>query len=118
MLPRPAAKWWSSPGTMKTLGLVLLLAACGGGTSHPGGTADSAVQSDSRVFMDAPPNVPAMLTIAGTATDSSQNSTTPLAGVAITLKNRTDDSMLGSATSDAQGKYTMTVTTGGHVVDA
>jgi len=103
---------------MKTLALVLLVAACGGGTSHPGGTADAPPQMDSRVFMDAPPSVPAMLTIGGTATDSSQNSTTPLAGAAITLKNRADDMTLATATSDAQGKYSMMVTTGGHVVDA
>jgi len=103
---------------MKTLAFVLLLAACGGSNSHPGGTADSAVQSDGRVFMDAPPSVPAMLTISGTAMDSMQTTTTPLAGAAIALKNRTDDSTLATATSDAQGKYSMMVATNGHVVDA
>lgn len=104
---------------MKTLAFVLLLAACGGSNSPAGGGADApVVQMDGRVFMDAPPSVPAMITIAGTATDSSQNSTTPLMGAAITLKNRTDDTTLGTATSDAQGKYSMMVTTGGHVVDA
>jgi hypothetical protein len=59
-----------------------------------------------------------MITIAGTAYDNGQNSSTPLAGVAIALKNRADDSTIASATSDAQGKYSMAVTTGGHVVDA
>lgn len=103
---------------MKTLAIVLLLAACGGGTSHPGGSADAPAQMDSRVFMDAPPSVPAMLMIGGTAVDNGQSSSMPLAGAAITLKSRADDSTLATATSDAQGKYTMTVATNGHVVDA
>lgn len=103
---------------MKTLAIVLLLAACGGGTSHPGGSADAATQMDSRVFMDAPPNVPAMITIGGTAVDNGQSSSMPLSGAAITLKNRADDATLATATSDAQGKYSMMVMTGGHVVDA
>jgi hypothetical protein len=104
---------------MKILPFVLLVAACGGGgTSNPGGNTDAPAGADARVFLDAPPNVPAMITIAGTAFDNGQNSSTPLAGVAISLKNRADDSTLASATSDAQGKYSMSVTTGGHVVDA
>ena len=103
---------------MKILPFVLLVAACGS-NSKPGGNADAPnMQIDGRVFMDAPPSVPAMITIAGTALDSSQNSTMPLAGAAITLKNRTDDATLATATSDAQGKYSMQVTTNGHVVDA
>jgi hypothetical protein len=99
---------------MKLLSFVLVVAACGGSSksNNPDGGPDA------RVFNDAPPNVPAMITIGGTAKDNGQSSSTPLAGVAITLKNRADDSMIGSATSDAQGKYSMSVTTGGHVVDA
>ncbi len=102
---------------MKVLPFVLLIAACGKSPSNPAG-ADAPAQSDARVFLDAPPNVPAMITIGGTAYDSGNNSSTPLAGVAISLKNRADDSTIASATSDAQGKYSMSVTTGGHVVDA
>jgi hypothetical protein len=97
---------------MKALAFVLLVAACGSSsTSNP-------ASPDAAVFNDAPPNVPAMITIAGTAYDNGQSSATPLAGVAITLKSRADDSTLASATSDAQGKYSLSVTTGGHVVDA
>ncbi len=102
---------------MKTVAIVLLVAACSSSSSNKPGP-DAAKSPDARVFDDAPPNVPAMITIAGTAFDSGQNSSTPLAGVAITLKNRADDSMLASATSDAQGKYSMSVSTGGHPVDA
>jgi hypothetical protein len=94
---------------------VLLIAACGG--SGPNKTKPDA-GPDARVFNDAPPNVPAMITIGGTAKANGQSSSSPLAGVAIKLLNRADDSMLASATSDAQGKYSMKVTTGGHVVDA
>jgi hypothetical protein len=102
---------------MKVLSFVLVVAACGGSNSNPAG-GDASASIDSRVFMDAPPNVPAMITIGGTARDSGQSSSTPLAGVAIALKSRADDSTIASATSDAQGKYSMSVTTGGHVVDA
>ncbi|MBV8758524.1 MAG: hypothetical protein JO257_14660 [Deltaproteobacteria bacterium] len=105
---------------MKILPFVLLVAACGGSNSPSGGHNPDAPasQMDGRVFMDAPPSVPAMLTIGGTALDNGQNSSTPLAGAAITLKNRTDDMTLATATSDAQGKYSMMVATNGHVVDA
>jgi hypothetical protein len=97
---------------MKLLPIVLFVAACGGSTSK------SNAGPDARVFHDAPPNVPAMITIGGTARDNGQSSSTPLAGVGIALMNRADDSMLASTTSDAQGKYSMSVTTAGHVVDA
>ena len=103
---------------MKFLAFVLVAAACGGSNNKPGGGADAPAGADAQVFMDAPPNVPAMITIAGTAKDNGQNSSTPLAGVAISLKSRADNSTLATATSDAQGKYSMTVQTGGHVVDA
>lgn len=103
---------------MKILAFVLVAAACGSSSKPGGGGADAPAGADAQVFMDAPPSVPAMITIAGTAKDNGQNSSMPLAGVAISLKSRADNSTLASATSDAQGKYTMTVQTGGHVVDA
>jgi hypothetical protein len=103
---------------MKIASFVLLIAACGGSTSNPGGTADAPPGIDAQVFHDAPPNVPAMIAIGGTAYDNGQSSSTPLAGVAIALRSRADDSTIASATSDAQGKYSMSVMTGGHVVDA
>jgi len=104
---------------MKILSFVLVIAACGGSSGgNPGGGADASNPADGRVFNDAPPNVPAMITISGTAKDNGASTSTPLAGVTITLKNRTDDSTIASATSDAQGAYSMSVTTGGHVVDA
>lgn len=104
---------------MKILPIVLAasLAACSGSKSNPAG-GDAPHNADAKVYLDAPPHVPAMITLSGTAYDSGQTSSTPLAGVAISLKKRSDDSTIASATSDAQGKYSLSVTTGGLVVDA
>jgi hypothetical protein len=55
--------------------------------------------------------------VTGTATSNSASSSTPLAGAAIELLKSSDDSVLGSATSGADGSYTMTITTNGAVVD-
>lgn len=102
---------------MKYLASLLVVTACGGGSSNNGGGADAA--PDSRVWMDAPPSVPAMITIGGTAGESTQTGSTPLAGVAISIfKVGDDNTPLGTATSDAQGKYAITIPTSGHVVDA
>lgn len=96
--------------------LLIALAACGGSTGNGNG-ADAA--TDSKVFMDAPPSVPAMITIAGTASEDGQSTSTPLAGVAIAIYKVGDDNTpLATATTDAQGKYSVMVATGGHVVDA
>ena len=102
---------------MKTVALVLFLAACGSSSPSKGGP-DAPKTPDAQVFNDAPPNVASTITIAGTALDNGQNSSTPLADVVVMLKNRADDTTLAMATSDAQGKYSMQVSTGGHVVDA
>ncbi len=104
---------------MKILPIVIAasLAACSGSKSNPGG-GDAPGTADAKVYLDAPPHVPAMITLSGTAYESGQTSSTPLAGVAIALKKRSDDSTIVSATSDAQGKYSLSVTTGGLVVDA
>ena len=107
-------------GMMKTSIALFLIAACGGGggNSTDGGGSGSNKPADARVFLDAPPNVPAMITIAGTALDSGANTSVPLAGVAIALLKTSDDSMLATATSGADGKYSLPVTTNGLVVDA
>lgn len=104
----------------KALAFGLLLAACGSSNNNGMGDDDGSntPMADARVFMDAPPSVPAMITIAGTALDNGQSSSTPLAGVAVQLLNVADDAVLATATSDAQGKYSMQVPTNGHVVDA
>jgi len=105
----------------KALAFGLVLAACGGGGNNNTGDDDdgsNTPMADARVFLDAPPSVPAMITISGTANDNGQSSSTPLDGATISLLSVADDSMLATATTGADGKYSMSVTTNGHVVDA
>jgi hypothetical protein len=101
---------------MKSIALALLVAACGGNGGN-GSPVDAA--PDSKIFQDAPPNVPAMIAISGTATEDTQNGSSPLAGVAIGIYKTSDETTaLATATTDAQGKYSVMIATGGHVVDA
>ncbi len=63
----------------------------------------------------APP--PSMLTISGVASEITTGGRTPQAGVAISVYNVSDDSMIGTATTDANGAYSITVSTNGSPVD-
>ena len=106
---------------MKTSIALILIAACGGGgsgNSTDGGGSGSNMPADARIFLDAPPTVPAMITISGTALDSGQSTSVPLAGATISLLKTSDDSVLATMTSAADGKYSLPVTTNGLVVDA
>ena len=89
--------------------LLVGLAACGGGGGGGGGP-------DGSVTPDSPP-APAMLTISGTASSIGLTGTTPEQGVAITVYKASDDSVLGTATSDATGAYSITATTSGSAID-
>jgi hypothetical protein len=101
---------------MKVLLVIGVVAACGSQGNNGGGI-DAA--PDSKVFMDAPPNVPAMIAIGGTASADTNTGSMPLDGVAIALYKTTDETTpIATATTDAQGKYSVMVATGGHVVDA
>ncbi|MFT3697473.1 MAG: hypothetical protein QM831_30300 [Kofleriaceae bacterium] len=82
--------------------LLTSLVACGG--------------DDDTTAADAAPKVPQMITLTGT-TKATSTSSTALAGVAVTAYNRSDDSMLATATSDTNGNFTMTVMTNGAAVD-
>lgn len=88
--------------------------ACGSSShSNP----DATKNPDAKVFMDAPPNVPAMITISGTGTDQGLTSK-PYDGAVVAVYKRSDPSTpLGMATTDAQGKYSIQIATGGMVVD-
>ena len=89
--------------------LLVGLAACGGGGGGGGGP-------DGSVGPDSPPP-PATLTISGTASSIGLSGTTPQAGVAITVYKASDDSVIGTATSDAAGAYSITATTSGSAID-
>jgi len=105
---------------MKLYASFVILAACGsgGGKANPDAGGDSK-PVDARVFLDAPPNVPPMITLSGTATNQGQGSSGPLAGVAIGLYKTSDETTaIASATSGADGTYSFMVTTDGLVVDA
>jgi hypothetical protein len=67
--------------------------------------------------MDAPPNVPAMITVSGVATERSTSST-PRQGVMIgAYRNSDPNTPVVTTTSDAAGMYTMTITTNGMPLD-
>lgn len=107
---------------MKALASIVFLVACsssGGGGGGGGDNPDAAAPGvDAKVFLDAPANVPAMLTLSGVTSERGLSGTSNTAGVTLTAYRTSDDMMLATATSDAQGKYTLHVTTGGAAVDA
>jgi hypothetical protein len=93
-----------------------LLVACGGSGTNAGDD-DSHIDAPMS-FHDAPSNIPAMITVSGTAAKQGQSGDTPEPDVAIAMFKRGDDSTpLATATSDAQGKYTMSVATNMMPVD-
>jgi hypothetical protein len=99
----------------RALAIAFVFGACGGGS----GNSNADAGADAHVFLDAPPVVPQMITIAGMSTEDGQSSSTPLAGVAISVVKQSDETTpLATATTDAQGKYSVMVPTGGGVVDA
>jgi len=84
--------------------LVFVLAACG--DDGGGGSAD------------APPNVPAMITVSGTATERGATGSTPLNGATIAAYRNSDpNTAVVSAMTDASGMYTLTISTNGVALD-
>ncbi|HUJ60763.1 MAG TPA: hypothetical protein VLX92_19810 [Kofleriaceae bacterium] len=99
-----------------------MLAACGSsGSKNPGGTTDApggGSDSGNKVYLDAPGNVPATITVSGNAAEQGLGSSTPQAGVAIAAYAPSDETTaLATATTDAQGNYTLAITTHGAPVD-
>jgi hypothetical protein len=88
--------------------LVLFFAACGGDDGGGGNDAQP----------DTPVNVPAMITVSGTASARSLGGATPVEGVAIGAFNISDEATpVVTATTDAQGMYTLTIPTNNMPVD-
>lgn len=105
-------------GMKAQLSILVFAVACGGGgSSNGGGDDDGAAPDAPKVYLDAPPSVPAMIALSGVAEKQEQSGSTPLAGIAIAIMKRGSDTPLATATTDAQGKYSVMVATGGAPID-
>ena len=110
---------------MKRLSLVLAAAAACGHPSSPAKSdapvvtqKDAPVFLDGMQFMDASPNVPPMVTVSGTTTSQGLNNTVPVSGATVGVyRESADTTPLATATSDANGNWTMSVPTGGQPID-
>ena len=89
---------------------LVVLAACGGKT---GSTTDATPpMADAMVFLDAPPNVSAMIKISGNTSEQGLSTSTPVAGVTIGIFKSSDEATpLATATTDALGNYSVMVET-------
>jgi hypothetical protein len=108
---------------MKLAFASLALAAC---SHHPNQTTgdaqkplhDAGVFLDGFVFMDAPPNVPPMITVSGNVSAQGLNNSTPVKNAAVGVyRSSADTTPLAIGTSDAQGNYSIQVATGGAPID-
>jgi len=79
----------------------LAVTACGGSSSSSSGAIDAAG--------DGAGSAPVMLTLSGIAREISATGQTVLAGVMLTAYNAADDSVLGTATSAADGTFSISV---------
>jgi len=67
---------------------------------------------------DAPPNVPAMITVSGTAAEKSAGGTTPKSGVMVAAYRNSDpNTVVVMTTTDASGNYSLVIPTNGMVLD-
>jgi len=67
---------------------------------------------------DGPTNVPQTITISGTAEEQTSGGSEPLANVLVeAFENGDDTTVVTSGMTDAQGNYTLTVTTNGTALD-
>src|SRR6476661_10306894 len=102
---------------MRTTLVLVLICACGSDkkSNNPDGNGSDV---DAKVFMDAPVQVPAMITISGVATARSLQGTAPEAGVTVGAYKSSDEATpVATAMTDAMGKYTLTITTNGMALD-
>jgi hypothetical protein len=94
---------------MKTIGfLALVMAACGGGGGGGGGGGSK----------DAPPMVPAMITVSGTATEHTLQGTMPVSGATVAAySSAAPGTVVVMTTTDASGNYSLMLPTMGKPVD-
>lgn len=91
---------------MKCLAFALAVAACGGSSSsNPDGSTGGSNTADA-------PSAPAMVTFSGTVSSKGLQSM-PLSGVMLGAYGEGASTPVATATSDAQGNFTMTIPTGG-----
>lgn len=101
-------------GMRAHLPILLFVVACGGGGGGGGGT-DGSVDIDApKVFLDAPPNVPPMITLSGKTSEDGLSGTTIVTDATIAaFASSNETTAVATATSDAQGNYSLTITTNG-----
>lgn len=110
--------------TRHSLLLVSFLVACGGGGGgggDPDGNNNGGGDGPGGGQMDAPSNVPAMITISGTTSSIGISGRTPQGGVTVTAFRASDDSMVAMATSSndaaTKGQFTLMMATNGVPLD-
>ena len=95
--------------TRYSFAIAIVLAACGGKSGGGGGGGGGGADA---------PTVPATITVSGTATQQSTTSGSPAPGVLVAAyKNSDESTALAMATTDANGNYSLTITTTGQPLD-
>jgi len=107
--------------------LLLLLVACGDSTpAAPDATPDAATPDappvDPRYDLSCatvpwPTTAPDPITLSGTVGDFSTALGTGVAGALVESIRPSDDTVVGSATTDAMARYTLTLATGGQAIE-
>ena len=108
---------------MKALSLIVFVVACSSNGMPGGGGSNADVDAsvntpDAKVFLDAPANVPAMVTLSGVTSERGLSGTSNTANVTLAVyRTNNDATPVAMATSDAQGKYSLSVATNGAPID-
>jgi hypothetical protein len=96
---------------MKTIWILVALAACNNTSGPPGG-------DDDDMPPDAHVDTPAMIKLTGMAVEQGQSGSTPLASMAIGVYKMNDEAnALATTMSDASGNWSITLTTDGNPLD-